>query len=523
MGQAVQAVTNQLLIDLVRELEAQGRQLGAIAEYLARELPAPVVNVTTPEVVLPDTVYSGGRVFEDDGPFRVEVGNFPDPPERIVIDRVDNLVRVSGPVRVTNDTAHPVPVSVTNTTTEIANDAGNPVPVSGTVAVSAAAVADTNNSSTATLGAGSAFTGTATLITAYAQAVVSVYGRPGVVAGDGSSAKASMFVEFSPDGTNWDTSIPHVIRDPSLVIPIPVISIPRYFRLRYLNDGGVAAIAALGLVETAGTPTAQTAFRLNTWLYPLATKELTRTLDQGIQGTDPAGLMIAAGIGKNPDGLWQDMNLGGTKTLTPTPAPLGSGGVYTSAGIDTDHYPTVKLLVATDVASADNGVVLQWSDTLACTTVRSQETRTFRAANAATGLLIQTTTRARYLRIVYTNGATVQTRFFLNLRLNPVPLATLIDIDPIQRGQTGQQDVTLVATQVAASPLAGRFAFRLKNLTTSARPLFYGFSGSLTTANGDELAAGESVEFDADEFVTVYVQTTSTAGAGVRCAFTEFA
>ena len=121
-------------------------------------------------------------------------------------------------------------------------------------------VVDPNNTTTAVLVAGATYTGTATNILIYNQINLNLFARPGIAAGDVSSAKASLYFEFSPDGINWDTSVPLLIRDPSLVIPIPLINVGKFFRVRYLNDGGVAAIASLSLSDTAGTPTTQTRY-----------------------------------------------------------------------------------------------------------------------------------------------------------------------------------------------------------------------------------------------------------------------
>jgi hypothetical protein len=567
------------------------------------------------------------------------------------------------------------------------------VGVSGTVSVAHSIVVDANNSTATPLAAGATFTGVATDISSYQQVNIEMYGRPSAIAGDGTTAKGTLFFEFSPDGANWDVSVPALIRDPGLVIPTPVINVGKWFRVRYLNDGGALAIAIFGLKDTVGTPTLQTQFRLTTQLLPFATKELTRTLDQGISGSDPASL-VRAGImgqspsgsylnvgtdaagnllvndatsenqiytstqvptlpflanatftgtgwvpvtdvgnyimlmastidfasvklewsndgvsangqtttltstsaiagpltyfvyltisntfttgsyfrvkvvngttnqdatmigivttgkyeylpligveadlslilsavltrsvqaGKNPDGTFVNASLGGTKTLSPATSLLGAGGVYTSNWFDTEAYPTVKLLITADQISADNGIAFQWSDTSTGVVVRTIETHTFRQGYIANGRLITTATRARYLRIVYTNGTAVQTRFFLNLRLSPVPIVAEVTLTPAASADTGQQTVTTVATALSGATLSGRKAFRLKNLSSSARAMFYGFAGSLTAANGDELAAGESVELDLNDGIPVYVITTSTAGAGVQCAFVEIA
>lgn len=286
------------------------------------------------------------------------------------------------------------------------------VPVTSN-AGSANIVIDTNNTTTSVLAAGATYTGTATDILAYSQVVVSIFGRPGVVAGDGSSAKASFYFEFSKDGTNWDTSVPHLIRDPSLVIPVPVINVHRYFRVKYVNDGGVAAIAALGLSDTAGTPTLQTVFRLTTYLHPNATKELTRTIDQSISGSDPAGLVISTGLGKRPDGQLIKEKADGVATTTS--ATLAGGAVYTSSWIDTDGWREIEVFLKSDVVSATDGVEIQFTDDVTGTpTVRGSVYRTFGTADVTTGsLTIRIAPRMRGYRIKYTNGASAQASFFL--------------------------------------------------------------------------------------------------------------
>ena len=141
---------------------------------------------------------------------------------------------------------------------------------------------DTNNSTAIPLAPSGSYVGTATDCLDFAQIHVTLKVRPNEIPdGDLTTAMGSMFVEFSPDATNWDISVPIVIRD-GLFIPQTYIIVDRYFRIQYLNDGGVAAINALGTADTPGTPLLQTEFRLNSMLLRRGTKELGRTVDQGI-------------------------------------------------------------------------------------------------------------------------------------------------------------------------------------------------------------------------------------------------
>lgn len=160
-----------------------------------------------------------------------------------------------------------------------------------------------NNSTTSTLAAGATFTGTGEDISRFVQANISLYFEPNVVPnGDGSTAQGSLWFDFSPDGTNWDTQVPAFVRT-GIFIPYTLVPF-RYFRVRYINDGGADAIAALGLSETAGTPTTQTAFRLQVDFFREATKELGRTIDQSVGGSDPVTLTRTVLMGKNPSNVF---------------------------------------------------------------------------------------------------------------------------------------------------------------------------------------------------------------------------
>lgn len=93
-------------------------------------------------------------------------------------------------------------------------------------------------------------------------------------------------------------------------------------------------------------------------------------------------------------------------------------------------------------------------------------------------------------------------------------------VDRLAAGTTSQQSVTTSAVALS-TPLLRRRTIRLKNMSVSARAMHYGFSSSVTNSSGDELAPGESVEIDLDASQNIWVITTSTAGAGVRCSVAE--
>lgn len=159
---------------------------------------------------------------------------------------------------------------------------------------------DQHNTSSVALGAGATFTGIATDISRINQINIIAFASP-------ATAKGSLFLEFSQDGISWLISIPSVVRNPTLVIPIPLIPVAKFFRLRYLNDGGAASIAALGLTETATAPVAQTILTISAQTSFFATKELVRTLDQLVQGSDPAILTRGVIVEENTPGLYTNV------------------------------------------------------------------------------------------------------------------------------------------------------------------------------------------------------------------------
>lgn len=265
---------------------------------------------------------------------------------------------------------------------------------------------DANNTTIATLGAGAAYNGTGTDISNYSQINIDVYGRPGVVAGDASSAKASLYMEFSKDNSNWDISIPQLIRDPSLVIPIPLINVHKYFRVRYLNDGGVAAIAVLGLTDVAGTPTAQTAFRLTTYLLPSSTKELVRTMDQAISGSDPATLVRAGIMGKNPTNTYVNKNQSGISNANNSTAILGAGAIFNGTYEEVLGYNSIIVNIDTDLAGT---LTVDFSSN--GTNITQSISRTF--TNTSSGQTYVFIPSSRYFKLRYTNTAGTQAYFRL--------------------------------------------------------------------------------------------------------------
>lgn len=408
---------------------------------------------------------------------------------------------------------------------------------------SAGTVKSTANSTATPLTAGATFTGTSEPVLAYNQINVKVYAEP-------SGAKASLFLEFSDDGTNWDISIPNVVRIPTLVIPLPLINVGAHFRLRYLNDGGAAAISALGLYETAGTPTAQTVFRLQTYLLPTPTKELVRTLDQHVQASDPITLVRSIDSGRQPDGDFVNAKADGTVFTETT--PLGAAGVFTSGWFGTDGWRSIELYIATDQVSGSQGIEVHFTEDVevAVPNVRPGPKRTFTAADVVNGFAVfRFAVALNGFRIKYTNGGTVQGAFMMqcnvhvtNVELPQAPMETEVNttnnmvmtrgallaanptgvyasilrsvlgglriavleheaetpIKSLVGWQVNQANVGTSAVQIVGSPLAGRRSVALKALGGNNAKVYVGKSG-VTTGSGFELSSSEFVVMELDD------------------------
>ena len=98
-----------------------------------------------------------------------------------------------------------------------------------------------------------------------------------------------------------------------------------------------------------------------------------------------------------------------------TTTPLNAGLVFTGTATDVTNYESVQVSVISDVASASNGLSVQFSsdgthwDFIAATTY----------PGGSVGVTIPSGKREKYFRLVYTNGSTNQSFFRLNTKLTP--------------------------------------------------------------------------------------------------------
>lgn len=117
-----------------------------------------------------------------------------------------------------------------------------------------------------------------------------------------------------------------------------------------------------------------------------------------------------------------------------TSAPLGIGGVFTGTAVDLQPFPSFSIYALSNVASATNGLVIQFS---ADSVTWFSEIGVSVLANNPHRAIY--TRRARYFRLAYTNGAVGQTTFQLQVYLQRVatPQNTITLNEVIYSADTG--------------------------------------------------------------------------------------
>lgn len=280
-------------------------------------------------------------------------------------------------------------------------------------------VVSADNSSTTPLAADATFTGAAEDVLRFRTISISLYFEPNEIPnGDGSTAQGSFWFEFSDDAVNWDVAVPSFVRS-GIFIPYLLVVVKRYFRVRYENDGGVSAIAALGLNESAGTPTLQTTFRLTTLYSKGASNALGRTIDQGISGSDPVTLTRGVSVGKTPNESFKNRRVGGRHNANSTTSLLGASAVWRGTWIE---WQGRWVGMVTDLASdAEGTLFLDFTEDESPVDGDESSVQDSLSVNydpAVTPILRRITPiQSRWVRARYTNGDTAQTAFSLDTAL----------------------------------------------------------------------------------------------------------
>ena len=243
---------------------------------------------------------------------------------------------------------------------------------------------DNGNSSAATLGNGGVFTGTWQDLSGYHGITVLVDGT------SGGTSDGTLQMQFSHDGVTAHRDISIAVADVTAASPRTLGVVAQYFRVIYTN----------------GT-TAQTSFDLQTMLHTQQINLVSR-LDSTMGASDDVQNVRAAIVSQQPDGTYKNEPHNGQAFSSS--ANLGGAAAYTSAWIDTDGYNAIELFIKTDVVSADQGIVIDFTDDLSGTpTAQASESYTFSTTDVAHGALnLFIAPKLVGFRLTYTNGAGAQ-------------------------------------------------------------------------------------------------------------------
>ena len=243
---------------------------------------------------------------------------------------------------------------------------------------------NTVNSSTVNLGVSASFTGTYYDVSGYHGITVLVDGT------SAGTADGTLFMEFSHDGVTAHRSISVPVADVTDAPPRTLGNVAKYFRVRY--DNGTTAMTSFDLQTMFHTEQIHLVSRLSGSLNANADVQDTRSVIMSQQ----------------PDGTYKQNPHNGQAFSTS--ANLSGAAAYVSGWVDTDGYQSIELFIKTDVVSADQGIVIDFTDDLSGTpTAQASESYTFSATDVAHGALnLFIAPKLVGFRLTYTNGAGAQ-------------------------------------------------------------------------------------------------------------------
>lgn len=207
-------------------------------------------------------------------------------------------------------------------------------------------------------------------------------------------------------------------------------------------------------------------------------------------------------------------------------APLAGGGVFTGAWTETTKYTNISIACTSNVASATNGLVLQWSIDGAAI----DDTDSFSIlANAKKQFTFGIT--HKYFRVIYTNGVNAQTTFRLQTMLHteaPKPSShriqdNIVDEDDAELQMSVLKLRTAANTYVSgASTNNGNFKVSLEEIepgvivpTTRADDFYNDAFQRLRVSNTDQRV---DTEFLYDKNPLLFDEIVGGAGSAVHQA-----
>jgi hypothetical protein len=192
-------------------------------------------------------------------------------------------------------------------------------------------------------------------------------------------------------------------------------------RIEYANSETVPSVFVpnLPLRAYVDNTTSTTDVLLKTSSAGAYTQGIPNTVRPGLiptQITDDSILnpVAAVSVGKDPEGIYRAALIDGADEGNSSVALLGAGAAFVGDWRATEGYSAISISTRADQLSAVNGIYAQFADDELGTNLRTARVETY-SADSLNKLAYYTWhgTLGKYARIVWTNGATPQTDFFL--------------------------------------------------------------------------------------------------------------
>lgn len=232
-------------------------------------------------------------------------------------------------------------------------------------------------------------------------------------------------------------------------------------------------------------------------------------------------------------------------------ATLGNGGVFTGTAEDISAYASVTVSLFADQASATNGLSIQQS-----ADGTNWDMADIYTVPASTGKTFGVQVAAKFLRVVYTNGATPQSAFRLQTIMhgfmpvttsqrpadafsNENDFAETMAFEMVFNGTTWDrrrgdtlganvQPIRTTTTMATAAPTAltfgtllasntARRSCMIQNTGATTGYVYFGANGSATTSNSFVVGAGGTISCT-NSNVTLTDNVAGTCASGT-CAF----
>lgn len=259
-----------------------------------------------------------------------------------------------------------------------------------------------SNSTTTPLGIGGIFTG-----------VAEHNDIPYIMVSLKTDQNGTLYMEFSDDGTNWDSSIQVPYDITKINTPTPLLKAGRYYRTRFENTSGIAQ-TYLRLTAHFGL-FGQLNSTLNSIVSPTFPASVTRPMD--------FNMMVSKGLYQGHSMIIKD---GITPAFNSAAVPqdlFGLAGIYTG-------FPAVEAAAEIVVAGADTGTIYYYY--LSDATSISYTLGSVAVAGAGTYPLGHSVYRSNYM--YFDNGTTINASL-ITMRLTATP-ATIFDVISAGYGQS---------------------------------------------------------------------------------------